>query len=133
MDYDLRIGKIEATLEANQNNINNLRTEMRDGFARQDLAIKELRQYVDHRFSELDHKIDDLRRHTDQRIDELQKHADQRIDELRKHTDQRLDELRRHTDQRFTEIRQEMRWMMGVWLTTLGLVASMAGRMFGLY
>lgn len=111
MDYDLRIGKIEATLEANQNDINNLRIEMRDGFAQQDLAIKELRQYVDHRFSELDHKIEDLRQHTDQRIDEL----------------------RQHTDQRFAEIRQEMRWMMGVWLTTLGLVASMAGRMFGLY
>jgi len=111
VDYDLRIGKIEATLEANQKDIDNLRQEMRQGFARQDLAIKELRQYANQRFSELEHKIDDLRQHTDQRIDELQ----------------------RHTDQRFAEIRQEMRWLMGIWLTTMGLEASMAGRMFGLY
>jgi hypothetical protein len=122
MDHDTRISKIEVQLENDRKDIDRLYQVMQEGFARQDLAISELRKYVDQRFGELEQKIDDLRLHTDQRIDEL-----------RKHTDQRIDELRQHTDQRFAEIRQEMRWMMGVWLTTLGLVASMAGRMFGLY
>jgi len=104
MDYDVRIGKIEATLEANQRDIDNLRQEMRQGFARHDQAISDLRKYVDQRFGEVEQKIDDLRQHTDQRLDELRR-----------------------------DMNKNMHWLMGIWLTTMGLVASMAGRMFGLY
>jgi len=119
MDYDLRIGKIEATLEANPKNIENMRQEMQAGFARHDEAITELRN------------------HADQRLDELRNHTHQRIDELRNHTDQRIDELRAHMDQRFDEMRRDttvnMRWLMSIWLTTMGMMVGMAGKVFGLY
>ncbi|WP_373987230.1 hypothetical protein [Duganella sp. BuS-21] len=54
----------------------------------------------------------------------------QAINELRTHFDQKLDAS-------LKEVRREasinMRWMMGMWLTTMGLIAGLCGRMFGIY
>ena len=98
-------------MEANKNEINNLRQEMREGFARHDQAIGDLRKYVDQRFGQIEQKIDDLRQHADQRFTQI---------------DQRIDDLRR-------DMNVNMRWLMGIWLTTMGLMASVAGKVFGLY
>ena len=81
--------------------------------------------------------INELRKEMRERFDRI----DLRISELREHTDRSIDELRKHTDQQLAaglaEVRREasvnMRWMMGMWLTTIGLVAGVGGRVLGMY
>ena len=126
MDYDLRIAKIETQLEMNQKEIGRLHQAMQEGFARTDQAILELRSYVNRRFEKIEQSIAELRTHTDQRIEELRAHLDRRIDEQRQYTDHRFDELGR-------DMNMNMRWLVGIWLTTMGLMASVAGKVFGLY
>jgi hypothetical protein len=81
--------------------------------------------------------INELRKEMRERFDRI----DLRISELREHTDRSIDELRKHTDQQLAaglaEVRREasvnMRRMMGMWLTTIGLVVGVGGRVFGMY
>lgn len=133
MDYEARVSTIEAQLTMNQKDIDRLYqavTELRglmlEGFGRVELEIGDLKKHTDQR-------IDGLRTHTDQRIDGLRAHTDQRIDELRAHVDLSISELRQHTDRRFEEIHVQLRWLMGMWLTTIGLIAGLGGRILGLY
>jgi len=115
MDYETRISKIEAQQEMNQKE-----------FDRQHQAIIELRKLMLERFDQVDFRFSEERTHTDLSIENL-----------RTHTDRRLEEQRRYTEQGFTELRDElrvnMRWMIGMWFTTVGMFASLAGRVFGLY
>lgn len=66
------------------------------------------------------------------------------INELRKlmlerfeRQDARINELRTYIDAGLREVRREasinMRWMMGMWLSTMGLIAGLYGRVFGIY
>lgn len=137
MDYDARISKIEVQLEMNQKEIERLHA-----------AIDELRKQMLEKFDKAAKETQELREHTDRKIQELREHTDQKFQELREHTDQKIRELRDYTDQRiqlvsdrsdrqFAELRREMninmRWMMGMWFATLGSIAGLAGRVFGLY
>jgi hypothetical protein len=92
--------------------INGLRIEMLARFDKTDSSIKELREYTDLIFSE-------ERKHTDRIFSEAQKHTDQRFNELQ----HQLIAFR-------NEVSTNMRWMMGVWLSTMGMIA---GRVFGFY
>lgn len=64
-------------------------------------------------------------------------HVNTEIHALREHTNLKIQALSDRNDQQFAELRREinvnMRWMMGMWFATLGLLAGMAGRTFGLY
>jgi hypothetical protein len=119
MDYESRISKVEVQVEANQRDTDRLYQLVVEKFESVELSIKELRE------------------HTDQRIDDLRRDTDHSISELRKHTDQRIDDLRTHNDQQFSELRREitvnMRWVVALWITTIGLIAGLAGRVFGMY
>jgi len=119
MDYQARISPVEARLAMNQIDIerlhqaiNDLRTEMLARLDKTDSSVKELREYTDLRFSE-------ERKHTDHMFSEAQKHTDQRFNELQN----QLNAFR-------NEVSTNMRWMMGIWLSSMGMIA---GRVFGFY
>lgn len=151
MDYESRISKIEAQLATNQKEIDRLhpaiselRKLMLERFDRIDITIHEWRQHTDLSIKELRQQNDELRHHTDLSTCELRTHTDHSIGELRAHTDHSIGELRTHTDQSISELRQQleafqreasvnMRWMMGMWLSTIGLLAGLGGRIFGMY
>jgi len=155
MDYEARISKVEAQLEMQQKDIDRLyqaidelRKLMLDRFDRTDRSIAELRKYIDLKISELrtytDLNLGELRTHTDLSLSELRAHTERGLSELRAHTDRSIGELRAHTDHRFNqmqnqidELRKEvgvnLRWMIGMWLTTMGMIAGIGGRVFGMY
>jgi BMFP domain-containing protein YqiC len=70
--------------------------------------------------------INELRRLMLERFE----HQDARINELRAYFDHKI-------DRGLKEVRREasinMRWMMGMWLSTMGLIAGLYGRVFGIY
>ncbi len=115
MDYESRLSKVEAQLEIHQKEIERLHQ-----------AISELRSLMLERYDRLDLRINELRQHTDLSIAELRKHVDQQLQRLEGSLESGLSEVRR-------EASVNMRWMMGMWLSTMGLIAGMAGRVFGLY
>ena len=130
MDYQSRISKIEVQVESNQRDTDRLYQLIVEKFESVERSISELRNHTDQR-------IDELRAHTVQRIDDLRRDTEQSISDLRKHTDQRVDDLRAHNDQQFDDLRREiianMRWVVGLWMTTIGLIAGLAGKVFGMY
>ncbi len=137
MDYESPISKVEAQLEMNQKEferlhqaINELRRLMLEKFDHYDLRIGKLRQHIDFSTGE-------LRKHTDLSVGELRVHTDLSISELRAHTDLSVNELRKHFDQQLETVRRDasinMCWMMGMWLTTIGLIVGLGGRVFGIY
>ena len=108
MDYESRISKVEAQVEANQRDTDRLY------------------QLIVQKFESVELSIRELRKHTDQRIDDLRRDTENSISDLRKHNDQQFSELRK-------EITVNMRWTVGLWMTTIGLIAGLAGRVFGMY
>ncbi|MBV8634151.1 MAG: hypothetical protein JO002_06650 [Burkholderiaceae bacterium] len=108
MDYESRISKVEVQVESNQRDTDRLYQLIAEKFESVELSIRELR-----------------------------KHTDQRIDGLRKDTEQSISDLRAHNDQQFAELRREitvnMRWVVGLWMTTIGLIAGLAGKVFSVY
>lgn len=100
-------------------------------------AIDELRKMMLKRLDRTDLSIRELRAHTDQSIKELREHADSSIKELREHADDSSGELRKDTAAGFAEMRREasvnMRWVMGMWLTTIASIVGLGGRVFGMY
>jgi chromosome segregation ATPase len=140
-DYASRISKVEAQLESNQKEFDRLHQ-----------AIADLRQLILERSDRLQLSIDELRKDTDLKLGELRKYVDGKLAEQRKYTDSSIAELRNHVDHRIEELRKNleqkleaglaevrreaginMRWMMGMWLTTIGMVAGLGGRIFGMY
>jgi hypothetical protein len=119
MDYGSRISKVEVQVESNQRDTDRLYELIVQKFESVELSIRE------------------LGKHADQHIDDLQKHTDQRIDDLRRDTEHSISDLRKHNDQQFAELRREitvnMRWTVGLWMTTIGLIAGLAGKVFGMY
>ena len=136
--------------------IDELRKLMLQRFDRAELSTNELRQYTDGRLIELrqhmDSSIRELRQHMDNSISELRQQMDGSSSELRQQMDGSISELRRHTDNGLSELRKDvghqmeagfaevrreasvnMRWMMGMWLTTIGFIAGLGGRVFGMY
>jgi len=130
MDYETRISRVEVQVETHQRDTDRLYQLIVEKFEHVELSINELRK-------ENAQNIADLRKHTDQRIDDLRRDTEQSINDLRKHTDQRIDDLRAHYDQQLIELRREitvnMHWVVGLWMTTVGLIAGLAGRIFGMY
>ena len=104
MDMESRLSRVEATLEMHQRDIQRLYE-----------AISELRKLMLERFDQID----------------------QRFIEERKYTDQRINELQAQFTAQFSEMRREasvnMRWMVGMWLSTMGMIMGLAGRVFGIY
>lgn len=140
MDHESRISRVEAQEEMNQIDmerlhqaIDELRKLMLEKFEHTALDISELRKHTDLSISE-------LRQHTDLSISELRQDTNRSISELRQHTDRSISELRQHTDRRFDEVNLQLRevnvqlrWLMGMWLTTIGMVAGLGGRILGVY
>ncbi len=144
MDYESRLSKVEAQLEMNRKDIDRLyhaidelRRLMLERFDRTDLSIRELREHTDTSINELRLYTNELRQYTDERFNELRHHTDCSLSELRQHGDTGLSDLRRQMEAGFAEVRREasvnMRWMMGMWLTTMGFIAGLGGRVFGMY
>lgn len=74
-------------------------------------AISELRKLMLERFDQIDQRFIEERKYVDLRIGELQA---------------QLNEMRR-------EASVNMRWMVGMWLSTMGMIMGLAGRVFGIY
>jgi len=144
MNYELRISRVEAQLEMNQKDIERLYQ-----------AIVELRRLLLERFDQIDMRFSEERKYIDLHFIEERKYIDQRFGEERQYLDQRLAEERQYLEQRFSEERQKtdlgfgilqdqikdlrhevtvnMRWMLGMWLTTVGMFAGVCGKVFGIY
>jgi len=73
--------------------------------------------------------IDELRRLMLERFDR----TDLSICELRKYTDLKISELQIQLDEVRKEVNVNMRWMIGMWLTTMSMIAGLGGRVFGMY
>ena len=104
MDYEARLSTVEARQAMNQKDIDRLYQ-----------AISELRQTMLERLDRTDLGISELRKHTDHRIDELQKQTAAEFSELRR------------------EMSTNMRWIMGMWFVTIGMIFGLGGRVFGIY
>jgi hypothetical protein len=111
MDYDVRIGKMEAQLAMNQKDIDRLHD-----------VIIELRHSMQERFN-----------HTDLQFGELRSLIDNRFREERKYNDQRFSEMQKQIDELRRELHLNIRWMIGLWLSTMGMMAGIGGRVFGMY
>jgi len=85
-------------------------------------AISELRKLMLERFEHVDHSIADQRKYIDNALVEQRKYIDTSVSEL----NLRIDDLRR-------EVALNMRWMIGMWLTTMGMIAGLGGRILGMY
>jgi len=129
MDTALRISKVEGALETNQkeidrqhDTISELRTILLEQSTRHDQRTDELRKEMAAGFERQDQRTDQLRK---EMVAGSERHG-RHIDLLREHTDRRFDQLRR-------ELALNLHWMMGIWITTMGLVIGVAGKALGLY
>ena len=115
MDHKSRLSKVEAQLEMNRKDIDRLYQ-----------AINELRRLMLERFDRTDLSINELRLYTDERLNGLRQHGDTGLGDLRRQMEAGFAEARR-------EASLNMRWMTGMWLTTIGFIAGLGGRVFGMY
>ena len=122
MDYEARISRVEAQLEMNQKDIERLYE-----------AISELRLLMQERFDQVDLRFSEERKYMDLRFSEERKYIDQHFSEERKQTELGISGLQAQLNELRHEVGVNMRWMMGMWLTTIGMVAGIGGRVFGFY
>lgn len=75
--------------------LDDLRMEMRAGFARTEQLIEQHAKQVEHRFEVLEKSIDQRFEQVDRRFDEVERHFDQRLEQV----DQRLEQVDKRLEQ----------------------------------
>jgi len=146
MDYESRISRVEAQVEMNQRDIERLYQ-----------AISELRSLMLERFDQIDQRFIEERKYLDQRFVEERKQTDLSIGGLQTQINglqAQINELRAQIgvlqaqisglqaqmgglQDQLSEFRREvgmnMRWIMGMWLTTISMVLGLGAKVFGIY